>query len=1815
MAPADVVTRYTINSAGAGAWQKGTLPTPGEPGTSATPAQIDAVKTQDAGRWSTSLVSGEGATNYQMFRFKLNELPPAVSKLTLKWTGYGQLTPGYPVNLSIWNKNTLNWDVLTSQMIGTENTLQLSLPGALPGLEEYVNPQGEVYILAGARHDATTATIASGPLAYDAASGSLKLTWDTNEPTRNNYIEYGTTPVYGSTAVDVNTGYKTTQNVNLSLFPDTVYYYRLRGTDSGGNEYVSTGYSTFLPPALIDRTNIEGYFPMGVPLSWNAAGDATRAPYTYQVQVLNSFTGALVTQSGWLTNTNWTPSITSPGYYSWRIWARDKNMVVSAWSARDNFNLTVPPKVDSCPFIYVWDGKEFKYSSDMSGPVLNLPKHIKLDSFKMTPYHLPLKELKPNAVNDYEIKIRSTAQGEVEFIDQSRLAVLDHPPGYEIISASAEYSGFIDYKPKQQFYAIAEQATTPIKATDKYGKDISEQLAALDSKGAPVDRENPAGPDYYTLDFGKIQDPEYAKLVLDGWTHYNNSNKAKQVITPQVQVINSQGQWEKVRDIGFISGDKKSMVIDLANAFKTNDHRIRIYTGIPVAKMIIDRARLDQSPPIDLKITYLDPYYADLHYRGPATQVNTTFEHPVLAKDDVKPGEVEYVFYGKFTKFGDVKELLKDNDDRFVIMQHGDEISLKFRNPAPVAGKVRSTVLLADFYYKQTGLPKFNPKVKLPVEPLPFLGMSAYPYPAGEKYPTDAKYKEYQENWNTREYMLVEGKVYKVEGLLHSFWLHVRQLWSEVKTFSSKLWPSESNKTSAAEPNKPLVAETTTIKAADPIIVPIAPANQHYSLNTNYIELSVVSNGGNSNGSCNICHNAHGKDDGTGGQIPYPKQLNQQLPNSCYGETGLSCHAISTNSVNGINIKEKMTVGANSSFRHDVTCNYCHDPHLNNSTQKVIDPDKRFTAIDIPNDILKYIGPDGKVFTMVKAKHDGTPPVISNVTITNITSNGATISWTTNENTNTLIDYGTSTAYGSVAGSVNMISTDYTKPSYSHSITLTGLQAGIDYHVRVRAADAVGNQSQAEGYTFRPSTPPTAPTLVRQNDITTANTSSTVTLNIYQPSIDPDGDPVEYKFEILGGPSTVWSSAYSGTLTLNHMYGTTAWQWRAIARDPYGAMTPSVWETFRVFGPPEPKWDSCPFIFVWNGKEYEYTSDMSGPVLNLPGHIQLDSSKMNPYYLPLKPLAPDKHNKYQVKIRSLALGEVDIIDEAKLAVIDHAPGYEIVSASGEYTGMIDYKAGQKFYAVSNKAKTPEKATDKYGQDITQLVTSLDTKVAPVDRDNPAGPDYYTLDFGKIKHPEYAKLVFDGWTYYINGNKAKAVITPQVQVKNAAGKWEKVRDIGFISGDKKSMVVDLANAFKSNDHRIRVYTGVPVAKMVIDRVRLDQSPPIELKVQYLDAESADLYYRGPSNQKGTFYDHPVIAKDDVKKGEVDYIFYGKFTKYGDVLELLGSTDDRFVIMQHGDEIMLKFKNPKLTPGLQRSTVLMADFYYKQTGSAKRDPAVKVPVEPLPFRSMSSYPYPPGEKYPDDAEHRKYLKEWNTREYRLVDGKVIKHEGFWQTLLKRGNELTQWFRQQMRELFAKQEKVPPNLKEYFKKHPPKVVKEERAGKPEHYSLNTNMMSVRVTHVYGASIYLPNNVGSAIWESLTEPVISSLGEPVANTVYLDSASAMDSNNWRTALATAEGDYNYQVFQMTVSEQVYKISNLGILWNGYGEPTPNHETSLYVWNYQTGNWELLQSKQIYVPESFYNFRQLDNSAFCSKCHDGTPPAGLPTTPSNVRW
>jgi chitodextrinase len=129
---------------------------------------------------------------------------------------------------------------------------------------------------------------------------------------------------------------------------------------------------------------------------------------------------------------------------------------------------------------------------------------------------------------------------------------------------------------------------------------------------------------------------------------------------------------------------------------------------------------------------------------------------------------------------------------------------------------------------------------------------------------------------------------------------------------------------------------------------------------------------------------------------------------------------------------------------------------------------------------------------------DTTPPTISNVVLSGITTTGATISWSTNEAADTQVDYGATTAYGLTSALNSTLAT-------THTATLSSLSPGTSYHYRVQSRDAAGNLGTSADNVFTTTAGPdtTAPTV--PTGVTVTPTTETQIQLTWTASTDPTG--------------------------------------------------------------------------------------------------------------------------------------------------------------------------------------------------------------------------------------------------------------------------------------------------------------------------------------------------------------------------------------------------------------------------------------------------------------------------------------------------------------------------------------------------------------------------------------------------------------------------------------------------------------------------------------------------------------------------------------
>ncbi|MGB7621818.1 MAG: fibronectin type III domain-containing protein [Terriglobia bacterium] len=184
---------------------------------------------------------------------------------------------------------------------------------------------------------------------------------------------------------------------------------------------------------------------------------------------------------------------------------------------------------------------------------------------------------------------------------------------------------------------------------------------------------------------------------------------------------------------------------------------------------------------------------------------------------------------------------------------------------------------------------------------------------------------------------------------------------------------------------------------------------------------------------------------------------------------------------------------------------------------------------------------------------DTTPPTISATTASSITQTGATITWTTNEASDTQVDYGTTTSYGS---STTLSSSLVT----AHSAAVSGLAASTLYHYRVKSRDAAGNLATSGDFTFTTAADTTAPTIssVSASSITQSGATISWTTN------EASDTQVEYGTTTAYGSSTTLNSSLvtAHSAPVPGLTASTLYHYRVKSRDAAGNLATSSDFTF-----------------------------------------------------------------------------------------------------------------------------------------------------------------------------------------------------------------------------------------------------------------------------------------------------------------------------------------------------------------------------------------------------------------------------------------------------------------------------------------------------------------------------------------------------------------------------------------------------------------------------------------------------------------------------
>ena len=413
----------------------------------------------------------------------------------------------------------------------------------------------------------------------------------------------------------------------------------------------------------------------------------------------------------------------------------------------------------SCPFLYVYDGEKYQFVTDLlwRAPLgLVTPMGFVAPDETKDFVKIPRTQIKPKS-GRYSIQITEELW-ETAYFDEVKLIAVDHPADTDIF-VNEQYTPppFAEFK----VYGV-EEKLHPKSAINHRGEDVSDALKAFDYhyavEHAPGPYQGVVEPHAIILDLGDVPNDTPVTLFLSGWIFPTDTsinvalfqNPEINPSFPSVSVKDETGKWKTVIDmIGLPAGKNKTIMVDLTGKFLSDDRHVRIETDMQIYWDAAFFTVSTQNVPIEM--TTLNPDSADLHYRGFSEMYRPNPHAPHLFDYQKVTTDAQWRdLAGYYTRYGDVNSLLQEVDDMYVILNAGDEITVEFdasRLPELKPGWVRDFILYSDGWDKDGDI---NTLTSQTVEPLPFHGMSAYPYPDTEHYPDDEAHRQYRLEYNTR---------------------------------------------------------------------------------------------------------------------------------------------------------------------------------------------------------------------------------------------------------------------------------------------------------------------------------------------------------------------------------------------------------------------------------------------------------------------------------------------------------------------------------------------------------------------------------------------------------------------------------------------------------------------------------------------------------------------------------------------------------------------------------------------------------------------------------------------------------------------------------------------------------------------------------------------------------------------------------------------------------------------------------------------------------------------------------------------------------
>ncbi|MEP6703211.1 MAG: FG-GAP-like repeat-containing protein, partial [Acidobacteriota bacterium] len=407
---------------------------------------------------------------------------------------------------------------------------------------------------------------------------------------------------------------------------------------------------------------------------------------------------------------------------------------------------------------------------------------------------------------------------------------------------------------------------------------------------------------------------------------------------------------------------------------------------------------------------------------------------------------------------------------------------------------------------------------------------------------------------------------------------------------------------------------------------------------------------------------------------------------------------------------------------------------------------------------------------------------------------------------------------------------------------------------------------------------------------------------------------------------------------------------------------------------------SCPHLFTFDGAKFRMVKDAPpwSPALGLKINAQdtfgiIETQEW--FKVPGDVLKPTAENFYEMRITG-EYWETYYLDQYSLLVVDHPENTQVFTDERFSVPP----APLEVFTTGEPREFASARNDK-GEDVRGIVRTLDEEYLDGFQRGPF-QGVATDHFVELELPSDAPvgkriaIVADGWVHptdasinvQLGQSSKEKPRSLSLEVRDDECEWKVAKEnLGFPAGKMKTLLIEIPNGVRA----VRLRTNMEIfwdklAWAVYENGYANQTTRLELS-------AGDLRYRGfsvidkagDSSPEKPDYDRLLTTVPRWRSME------GYYTRYGDVRELLTSVDDRYVLTNAGDEVLLKFAAmPPPVAGYKRDFVLIGNGWIKD---GDLNSVFSKTLLPLPTHATNDYSRSPT-TLENDPVYQKHKADW-------------------------------------------------------------------------------------------------------------------------------------------------------------------------------------------------------------------------------------------------